>query len=167
MVGEQLKMLSHGDYVLAIGLHSTDATGMEAMDTADCACKAIQVGLHAIKHVAGIAFKVCVNLELVRWDEALSSLTFDADTKAQLWTLLLGYEELFGGKLDEASDQAGERGHHQCELKVAFRRLLLLPLHIHSRLPASVHLSWATPRAKKRAKKARGVVVGRLCLVSQ
>ena len=44
MVGEQLKMLSYADYALAIGIHSTDATGAKAMDSADCACEAIQVG---------------------------------------------------------------------------------------------------------------------------
>ncbi len=60
-------------------------------------------------------------LELARCDKALVSLSFDSDTKVQLHTLLLGHEELFGGKLDDASKQAKEQGHHQCELKVSFK----------------------------------------------
>ena len=35
MVGEQLKMLSYADYALAVGLHSTDAMGAGAGDSAD------------------------------------------------------------------------------------------------------------------------------------
>ncbi len=42
----------------------------------------------------------------------------DSDTKTQLRTLSLGHEELFGGKLDEASKQAEERGRCQRDLKV-------------------------------------------------
>ncbi len=108
MVGEQLKMLSYADYALAVGLRSTDATGAEAADSADRAREAIQVGLRAIEHAAGIALKVRANLELARRDSALAGLSFDSDTKAQLHTLPLGHEELFGGKLDEASKQAEE-----------------------------------------------------------
>ena len=81
----------------------------------------IQVGLHAIEHAAGIALKVRANLELARHDKALVGLSFDSDTKAQLGTLPLGHKELFGGKLDEASKQAEERGHRQRELTVSFK----------------------------------------------
>ncbi len=108
MVGEQLKMLSYADYALAVGLRSADATGAKAADSADRAREAIQVGLRAIEHAAGIALKVRANLELARRDKALAALSFDSDTKAQLRTLPLGHEELFGGKLDEASKQAEE-----------------------------------------------------------
>ena len=62
MVGEQLKMLSYVDYALAMGHRSSDATGAEAEDKADHACEAIQVGLRAIEHAAGIALKVRANL---------------------------------------------------------------------------------------------------------
>ncbi len=61
MVGEQLKMLSYADYALAMGLRSMDAIGAEPADSADCAHEAIQVGLRAIEHVAGIALKVRAN----------------------------------------------------------------------------------------------------------
>ncbi len=120
MVGEQLKMLSYADYALAVGLRSTDATGAEAADSVDQACEAIQVGLRAIEHAAGIALKVCANLELAKHDSALAGFSFDSDTKAQLRTLPLGHEELFGGKLDKASKQAEERGRRQHVLKVLF-----------------------------------------------
>ena len=80
-------MLSYADYALAVGLHSADATGAEA---ADHVRKAIQVSLHVIQHVAGIALKVHANLELARHDRALTSLSFDSDTKVQLHTLPLG-----------------------------------------------------------------------------
>ena len=82
MVGEKLKMLSYADYALAVGLHSLDATGAEATDSADRARESIQVSLHAIEHVAGIALKIHANLELARRDKALASLSFDGDTKA-------------------------------------------------------------------------------------
>ena len=108
MVGEQLKMLSYADYTLAVGLRSADATGAKATDSADRAREAIQVGLHAVKHAAGIALKASANLELARCDKALTGLSFDSDTKAQLRTLPLVREELFGGKLVEASKQAEE-----------------------------------------------------------
>ena len=45
----------------------------EAVDTADCACEAIQVGLCAIEHVVSIALKNLANLKLVKLDKALSS----------------------------------------------------------------------------------------------
>ncbi len=95
--------------------------GAEAMHTADCARQAIQVSLHAIEHAAGIALKVHANLELARCDKVLTSLSFDSDTKAQLCTLPLAHEELFGGKLGNASKQAEEQGYRQCELRVAFK----------------------------------------------
>ena len=97
-------MLSYADYTLAVGLCSADATGAEAADSAVHIHEAIKVGLCAIKHAAGITLKVCTNLELARL--ALAGLSFDSDTKVQLRTLPLGQEELFGGKLDEASKQA-------------------------------------------------------------
>ncbi len=78
------------------------------------------MGLRAIQHAAGITLKVHANLELARCDKALASLSFDSDTKAQLRTLPLGHEELFGVKLDNASKQAEERGRRQCELQVSF-----------------------------------------------
>ncbi len=59
-------------------------------------------------NTAGIALKVCTNLELAKHDKALASLSFDSDTKVQLHTLPLGHKELFGGKLHEASKQAKE-----------------------------------------------------------
>ena len=99
-------MLSYADYALAVGLRCADATGAEAVDLADHALDAMQVGLHAIEHAAGIALKVHANLELAQRDKALASLSFDSDTKAQLHTLPLGHKELFGGKLDEVSKQA-------------------------------------------------------------
>ncbi len=101
-------MLSYADYALAVGLRSMDATGAEAVDSANHAREAIQVGLRAIEHAASIALKVHANLEPARCDKALAGLSFDSDTKAQLRTLSLGHEELFGGKLDEASKQAEE-----------------------------------------------------------
>ncbi len=91
-----------------MGLHSTDATGVEAMEAADHACEAIQVGLHAIEYVASIALKVRVSLELASHVKALSPLFFDSDTKAQFRTLPLGYDESFGGKLEEPSKQVEE-----------------------------------------------------------
>ena len=60
------------------------------MDSVDRACEVIQVGLCAMEHVAGIALKVCANLELARCDKALASLSFDSETKAQLHTFALG-----------------------------------------------------------------------------
>ncbi len=45
-----------------------DATGVEATDTADHVHEAIQICFHAMEHVVSIAFKVCANLELARWD---------------------------------------------------------------------------------------------------
>ena len=114
-------MLSCADYVLTIGLYSVDATGTKAADSADCMCEAFQVGLRAMELVAGIALKVRANIELAQCDKALAGLSFDSDTKAKLRTLPLGHEELFGGKLDEASKQAEERGHRQCDLKVSFK----------------------------------------------
>ncbi len=116
MVGEQLKMLMYADCALAVGLQSTDATGSEAMDTADRKCKAIQVGL-----LACIALKVRANLEQNRRDKALLSLSFDSDTKVQLQTLPLGHDELLGGKLEEASKQVEKQGCCRRELKVAFK----------------------------------------------
>ena len=92
MVGEQV--LSCVDYALAVGLHSADATGMEAADTSNRTCEAIQVGLHSIDHAAGFALKVHANLELARQDKALSSLAFHANTKAQLRTLPFDPDEL-------------------------------------------------------------------------
>ncbi len=88
---------------MAIGLHSVDATGTEAVDSADRMCEAIQVSLCAIEHVAGITITVRANLELARCDQALASLSFDSDTKAQLHTLPLGHMMLFVAKLDVAS----------------------------------------------------------------
>ena len=70
--------------------------------------EAIQVGLCAIEHVAGITLKVHANLELAWYDKALAGLSFDSDTKVQLRTLPLGHKELFGGKLDDSSKQAKE-----------------------------------------------------------
>ncbi len=75
---------------------------MEAADTGDSACEAIQVGLRVIEHATGIALKVEVILELARHDKTLSSLAVDADTKGQLQSLPLGHNELFVGKLEEA-----------------------------------------------------------------
>ena len=60
-------------------------------------------------------------LEMARHDKALASLSFDGDTKLQLNSLPLSHKKLFGGKLDEASKQAEERGHHQHELKVSVK----------------------------------------------
>ena len=57
------------------------------------------MGLWATERAARIALKVCANLELAKWDIALSSLLFDSDTKAQLYTLPLGQEELFPGEV--------------------------------------------------------------------
>ena len=113
-------MLSYADYTLAVDLRSMEATGAEAADTTDCVHEAIEVGLCVIKHAAGIALKVCTNLELARRDKALSSLAIDANTETQLQTLPLGCEELFGGKLDEASKQADERArfHSKCPVTV-------------------------------------------------
>ena len=51
----------------------------------------------------------------------MSSLFFDSVEKAQLRTLPLALEELFGGKLDEALKQAEEQAHRQCELKGFFK----------------------------------------------
>ena len=85
-----------------------DATGAKAVNSVDCAHEAIQVGLCAIEHAADIALKVRANLELARHDKAGASLSFNSDTKAQLLTLPLGHEELFGGKLVEASKEAEE-----------------------------------------------------------
>ena len=118
---KQLKMLSYVDYVLAVGLYPTGTKGTEATDTADRMCEAIQVSLQTIEHVAGIALRVCVNLKLARCDEALASLFFVSDTKAQLHSLPLDHKELFGGKLDDASKQAEVRGCRQLELEVAFK----------------------------------------------
>ena len=39
---------------------------------------------------------------------------------AQLRTLPFDHDELFGGKLEEASKQAEEQGHWQHNMKVAF-----------------------------------------------
>ena len=100
MVGEQLKMLSYTDFMLAMGLHSADATGKEAEDIVDWACEVIQVGLWAIEHATGIALKVHTNLEITRQNNALSSLSFDLDMNAQLCILPLGWEKLFGSKYD-------------------------------------------------------------------
>ena len=47
---------------ISVGLHSTDATGVEAADSADRTREAIQVGLHAIEHPAGIALLVMPSL---------------------------------------------------------------------------------------------------------
>ncbi len=118
---------SYADYVLAVCLHSADASGTKAADSVDHACEAIQVGLRAIVHAAGIALKVHTNLELARHDKAVAYLSFNSDTKAQLHTLPSGHEELFRGKLDEASKQAEEQGHRQRELKVSFGSHLLIP----------------------------------------
>ena len=89
-------------------LHSVDATGTKVADSADHACEALQVGLHATEHVTGITLKVHVSLELARHVKALAGLSFDSDTKAQLCTLPLGHKEFFAGKMDEASKQSEE-----------------------------------------------------------
>ena len=105
MIGEHLKMLSYADYALAVGLRSANASGAKAADSADCMLESVQVGLRAIEHTAGIALKVCANLELARHDKPLASLSLDSNTKAQLRSLPFGQNELFGGKLDEASNK--------------------------------------------------------------
>ncbi len=118
---EQMKMLSYGDYAMAVGLQSADVSGADAAEVQARAKEALQVGLRAIEHAAGVALKTRANLELARRDRALASLNFDAETKAQLRTLPLGQDELFAGKLDEASRQAEERSRRQRELKGSFK----------------------------------------------
>ena len=66
-------------------LHVTDAT-VNAQE-------AFWISLHAIKHSGGIALRVPTHFELACHNQALVSLMFDADTKAQLHFLPLGHEE--------------------------------------------------------------------------
>ena len=74
-------MLSYMGYALAVGLCSMDAIGIEAVDLADRAHEAIQVGLHAVEYMAGITLKIRANLELPRHNKAIASLSFASYTK--------------------------------------------------------------------------------------
>jgi len=121
MLREQLKVLSYTDYALAAGLNAVDEVSVDIEQLQEKAKEAIRVGLRAIEHAASLALKVVGNMELARRRKGLGSLTFDKETKAQLRTLPLGQEELFAGKLDEASRQAQDRVKRQRDLASTFR----------------------------------------------
>ena len=116
MLREQLGVLSYVDYALAAGLSAVDQDPDDQVLRAKSR-EAIKVGLRAIEHASSITQKVVGNMELSRRTQGLKQLPFDSETKSQLRCLPLGHEELFGGKLEEASTQALERAKRQRELR--------------------------------------------------
>ncbi len=59
--------------------------------------------------------------ELAWHNKFLANLSFASDTGAELRILPMGHEDLFQGRLDEASKQAEGRGHRRHELEVSFK----------------------------------------------
>ncbi len=162
MVGEHLKMLSYADYAWAVGLRSTDATGAEAVASADRAHEAIQVDLRPIEHVPASLSRFVRTLSwpgaIVLWQACHLIVTPRPSSVLCPWVMRNCLGVIWTRPLNKPRNEVVANVSLRCRLwclKCSPRQLQFLPLTTLSKPPASLLLSRVAAGARASRKRAR------------